>query len=207
MSKNTGFNAQSNVPVFVSVNGGAAVGATIAGPIASNGGIATVSILVDMTALGAYTIDAYTVLATDEIPGNDANQGWAYHQPNVVGEYDQAFEGMDGNWYGEGDWAHGAPTGTVINGAGAGSDAYVTNLTGNYIDGQTSYLNSPCFDLSAMTSPVMRFSINWDIEDDWDGAWLEYSVSGGASWDKLGANDLSGINWYTDSVGNNPIGR
>jgi hypothetical protein len=203
---NRGFNAQSNVPVFVSVNGGAAVGATIAGPIASNGGTATVSVLVDMTALGAYTIDAYTVLATDEIPGNDANQGWAYHQPNVVGEYDQAFEGMDGNWYGEGDWAHGAPTGTVINGAGAGSDAYVTNLTGNYTDGQTSYLNSPCFDLSAMTSPVMRFSINWDIEDDWDGAWLEYSVSGGASWDKLGANDLSGINWYTDSVGNNPIG-
>jgi len=52
----------------------------------------------------------------------------------------------------------------------------------------------------------MRFSINWDIENDWDGAWLEYSMNAGMSWDKLGANGLSGQNWYTDSITNNPYG-
>ncbi|NJN77913.1 MAG: hypothetical protein HC803_05925 [Saprospiraceae bacterium] len=57
-----------------------------------------------------------------------------------------------------------------------------------------------------MTTPILRFSINWDIEDDWDGAWIEYSINGGTSWDKLGENDLSGQNWYTDSITNNPYG-
>ncbi|NJN78242.1 MAG: T9SS type A sorting domain-containing protein [Saprospiraceae bacterium] len=203
---NRGFNTQSNVPLFVSVNGGTPVGASITGAIAANGGTATVDVLVDMTALGAYTIDAYTALATDEVPSNNMNDAWAYHQPNVIGQYDESFEGGDGYWYADGAWEHGMPSATVINDAAAGAEAFVTNLSGNYPDAQTSYLYSPCFDLSGMTTPLLRFSVNWDIEDDWDGAWIEYSTSSGATWEKLGANDLSGQNWYTDSITNQPIG-
>ena len=32
------------------------------------------------------------------------------------------------------------------------------------------------------------------------------STNGGLNWDKLGANDLAGQNWYTDSIFNNPLG-
>jgi hypothetical protein len=203
---NRGFNAQSNVPIFVSINGSTQVGASIPGSIAPNGGTAMIDILVDMSMLGEYTIDAYTVLAGDEVTTNNAKQGKAYHQPHVVGQYNQEFEGDDGYWYADGDWAHGTPAGTVISNAGAGAEAFVTNLAGNYTDAKTSYLYSPCFDISAMTQPLMRFSINWDVEDDWDGAWVEYSTNGGLNWDKLGANDLAGQNWYTDSIFNNPLG-
>ena len=202
---NRGFNSQTNVPIFVAVNGSNPVGAAIPGPIPGNGGTATVDVLVDMTALGHYVVDAHTALANDEVPSNDAMMATAYHQPQVVGEYSEEFEGADGYWYAEGDWEHGTPAGSVITSAGAGSDAFVTSLTGNYSDAKTSYLYSPCFNLSGMTNPFLRFSIFWDVEDDWDGAWLEYST-GGAAWTKLGTNNLSGQNWYTDSISNNPYG-
>jgi hypothetical protein len=202
---NRGFNPQSNVPVFVSVNGGTSVGATIPGPIAGNGGTATVDVLVNMTNYGHYDVSANTALSGDEVPTNDAMMASAYHQPQIVGEYSEEFEGADGYWYSDGDWEHGTPAGSVITSAGAGSEAFVTTLAGNYSDGKTSYLYSPCFDLSGMTTPFLRFSIFWDIEDDWDGAWLEYST-GGAPWTKLGNNNLAGQNWYTDSITNNPYG-
>ena len=202
---NRGFNDQSNVPVFVSVDGGNPVGATLVGPIAGNNGTATVDVLIDMSALGNHSISVMTALTGDEVPDNDMMMASAYHQPQITGEYSAEYEMTNDYWYGDGAWEHGAPAATVINSAGGGMNAYVTNLTGNYADGQTSYLYSPCFDLSAMTQPLLRFSINWDIEDDWDGAWLEYSI-GGTGWTKLGANDLSGQNWYTDSVTQQPIG-
>ncbi|MFK7946525.1 MAG: hypothetical protein AB8G11_02960, partial [Saprospiraceae bacterium] len=202
---NRGFNNQNNIPVFVAVNGGAPIGANIQGPISGNGGTATVDVFVDMTNLGQYDIMANIVLATDEVPTNDMMTAMAYNQPNINTEYSEEFEGMDGYWYGEGDWEHGMPTGTTISGAAAGSEAFVTNLSGDYSDDQMSYLYSPCFDLSGMTSPSLRFSINWDIEDNNDGAWLEYSVGGGA-WTKLGVDNSSGQNWYNDDVPNNNIG-
>ncbi len=203
---NRGFNSQTGVPVFVSVNGGNPVGATITSTIPGNGGVATVDVLVDMSALGMHSVEAYTALALDEVANNNMMEAMAYHQPEIVGEYDQTFEGSNGYWHGTGDWEYGMPSGTVIDGAGAGDNAYVTVLNGNYADNKMSYLYSPCFDISAMTTPVLRFSINWDLEDDWDGAWLEYSVNGGTSWDKLGANNFAGLNWYTDSISNNPYG-
>jgi hypothetical protein len=202
---NRGFNPQSNVPIFVAVNGSAPVGATIPGPIPGNGGTATVDVLVDMTALGHYDVSSYTALSNDEVTTNDMMMATAYHQPHITTEYSEEFEGADGYWYAEGDWEHGTPTGAVIDGAGAGSEAFVTSLSGNYSDATTSYLYSPCFDLSGMTTPILRFSINWDIEDDWDGAWIEFST-GGANWTKLGTNNFSGQNWYTDSITNNPLG-
>jgi hypothetical protein len=202
---NRGFNAQSNVPVFVSVNGGTAIG-YFTGSIAANGGVGTINVLADMTMLGDYTIDAYAVLPGDEVTTNDAMQGSAYNQPAVVGEYNEEFEGSNGYWYATGDWEHGTPNDAVITGAGAGSEAYVTNLTGNYTDGNVSYLYTPCFDIATMALPRMRFSIYWDIEDDYDGAWLDYSVDGGATWSKLGTNNFSGQSWYTDSVSNSSLG-
>lgn len=202
---NRGFSAHTNIPVFLAVNGSIPVGVS-SGNIPGNGGVGTVTVMVDMTQLGNYDLLAFTALEDDEFPMNDTATASAYSQPQIVGEYDEHFEMSDGNWYAEGDWEYGMPAGTVISNAGAGASAFVTNLSGNYADSKMSYLYSPCFDLSAMTAPIMRFSINWDLEDDWDGAWLEYSVNDGTSWDKLGANDLAGQNWYTDSITQNPYG-
>jgi hypothetical protein len=204
---NRGFNPQTNIPVFVSVDGGAPVGATVTGTVAGNGGTATINVLVDLSALGAHEITAYTALASDEVPTNNSKTANSYSQPHIsTVPYTMGWEMGDGYWYATGDWTNGTPAGTVINGAASGTGAFATNANGTYSDNMMSYLYSPCFNLSSLTLPVLRFSINWDIEDDWDGAWLEYSTSNGVTWDKLGANNFSGINWYTDSISNNPYG-
>ena len=117
---NRGFNAQSSVPVFVSVNGGASVGASIPGPIPGNGGTATVDVLVDMSALGNYDISAMTALTNDEVTDNDMMMATAYHQPQVTGEYSEEYEMSDGYWYADGAWEHGMPSGTIIDGASGG---------------------------------------------------------------------------------------
>lgn len=201
---NRGFNDQTNTPIFVSVNGGTSVGTTIPS-ISGNNGTATINLLVDMSDLGTYTISATTALSGDEVTDNDMMTTTAYHQPQITGEYSMEYEMSNGYWYSEGAWEHGTPTGTIIDAAASGTNAYVTNLSGNYTDSEISYLYSPCFDLSTMTQPLLKFSINWDIEDNMDGAWLEYSI-GGNTWTKLGSNNLSGQNWYNDSISQNSLG-
>ena len=71
----------------------------------------------------------------------------------------------------------------------------MTNLTGNYNDNEFSYLYSPCFDLSALTQPVLSFSHIFDIETGFDYTWVEYSADGGLTWNRLGTN-TTGTNWY-----------
>ncbi|NJN77912.1 MAG: hypothetical protein HC803_05920 [Saprospiraceae bacterium] len=136
---NRGFSDHTNIPVFLSVNGGTPVG-TSSGFIPGNNGVGTVTVMVDMSTLGSYEMMAFTALEDDEFPSNDTTMASAYSQPHIVGESDEQFEMNDGYWYGTGDWTHGMPTGTVIDGAGAGMNAYVTNLSGNYSDAKMHYL-------------------------------------------------------------------
>jgi len=73
-------------------------------------------------------------------------------------------------------------------------NSYITNPTGNYTDETTSYLISPCYDLSKLENPILKFDMVFDIELDWDVLYLEYSINSGESWHILGtANDP---NWY-----------
>lgn len=120
--------------------------------------------------------------------------------------YTMGWEMGDGGWIGEGDWALGAPAGAVINSAGGGASSWVTNLAGDYNHFALDFLYSPCFDFSSyVADPEVSFDIFWDIEDDWDGAWLEYTTDGGLTWAKLGGLG-TGTNWYNANVTNNPIG-
>ncbi|MEM8908484.1 MAG: hypothetical protein AAGD05_11605, partial [Bacteroidota bacterium] len=93
-------------------------------------------------------------------------------------------------------WAFGNPAGNVIDAAASGQNAWVTNLTGIYNVNELSYLTSPCFDFSTVPAdPLIRFSIYYDTEFTWDGAWLEGSQDGGTTWQKIG-NIGTGENWY-----------
>ena len=113
--------------------------------------------------------------------------------------------GMDG-WSGTGDWELGTPANTIISAAAGGTEAWVTGLTGNYSDNVESFLYSPCFDFSSYASdPVISFDAYWDIEDAFDGAWVEVSTDAGLSWTKVGAMG-SGTNWYNVNVTQQPIG-
>jgi photosystem II stability/assembly factor-like uncharacterized protein len=74
------------------------------------------------------------------------------------------------------------------------NSVYVTNANGNYSDETTAYLISPCYDLSRLENPLMRFDMVYDIELNWDVLYLEYTIDNGGSWHILGTADDP--NWY-----------
>ena len=120
--------------------------------------------------------------------------------------YTAGWEAGEDGWYGTGDWELGAPSNTIISTAGEGASSWVTGLDTNYTNSTASLLYSPCFDFSGYTSdPVISFDAYWDIEDNFDGAWVQVSTDGGLSWSKVGSMG-TGTNWYNVNVTQQPIG-
>lgn len=118
--------------------------------------------------------------------------------------YLETFEMSDGRWTAGGtnaDWEWGMPTDTLIGSADSGSNAWVTDLSSNYSSDQLSYLTSPCFDMTGMSSdPTVSFSRIYDLEPTNDHVHVEVSLDGGVTWNKLGAFG-TGMNWYNDVLG------
>ena len=92
-------------------------------------------------------------------------------------------------------WELGTPSGNLLNQASSGSSVYGTNLDGNYPNNTTSFLVSECYELSSILAPVLRFNMAFDLEDNFDIVFVEYSTNDGADWNLLGSLD-SEPNWY-----------
>jgi hypothetical protein len=192
----------TSVPVKYRINGGAWINDTIP----SIGGNATVpfnfATTADLSALGNYTIQALVDFPSDNFRENDTITAAIVNAPVITSyPYLQNFESGTGYWYSNGknsSWEYGTPASGKINRAASGAKAWKTRLAGNYNDNELSYLYSPCFNVSGITSPTLSFSVAMDIEDCGailcDAAWVEYS-SDGISWTKLGTSG-SGTNWY-----------
>jgi gliding motility-associated-like protein len=107
------------------------------------------------------------------------------------------------------DWAWGTPAHPVINSAGSGTKAWcVGGLTGQfYTYGAQSWIESPCYDLSSVPSPVVAFQIYWEVERQYDGMVMQASTDGGNSWDNVGAFgdplNCNTANWYNEDYVNN----
>jgi len=93
-----------------------------------------------------------------------------------------------------GYWERGEPTGTLLNTTTSGINVYGTNLSGNHANLTKSYLVSECYDLSILSSPVIKFNMAFDLEQDFDIVYVEYSTNSGANWNVLGTS--SDPNWY-----------
>lgn len=122
--------------------------------------------------------------------------------------YTEGFETTNGGWVSGGagnDWAWGSPTKPVIAAAGAGSKCWVVGglTAGPYTDGASSWLQSPCFDMSGLSFPYISFRVFWEMEQRFDGASFQYSIDNGASWTNVGASsDASNClnaNWFNFS--------
>ena len=72
--------------------------------------------------------------------------------------------------------------------------AWVTGPALPYNADDISYVNSPCFDLSGFTRPVLSIK-HWTDTEPSDGAVLQYSIDGGENWERLG-DVASGLEWY-----------
>lgn len=193
-----------NIPVKLEVNG-TVVATELIPSIAANTTIQYTFNpgVADLSALGNHTVRVWVDLLTDTYHENDTTSVTLTNSPVVSSfPYLQNFETNNASWYTGGDnssWEYGTPNAVKIKRAASGSKAWKTRLSGFYNDKELSYLYSPCFDLTGMTSPSLSFSLALDIEDCGptvlcDAAWVEYSTDG-RTWSKLGAFG-SGTNWY-----------
>jgi gliding motility-associated-like protein len=124
--------------------------------------------------------------------------------------YSEGFETSQGGWVNGGtinDWSWGAPVKSVINTAGQGNKCWITGgLTGNsYLPSDAGWLQSPCFDFSALQYPRVSFLVYWETEQQFDGASLQYSLNNGGTWTSVGQanetpNCVQSSNWYNTAA-------
>jgi len=159
----------------------------------------------DMSVYQTYHIKAWVSNPTDNYRNNDSSSDYTIQTTPLISQYPylEGFETNNGYWYSGGQndsWQWGKPSKKIIHKAANGSNAWVTNLTGNYNDNENSYLYSPCFDLSGLTHPVLSFSHIFQTEDacDCDYHWVEYTLND-STWTVLG-NATTGVNWYDNAT-------
>ena len=153
-------------------------------------------------AKGIHTFSATTTTANDAYAINNGSEEKVIYANapgtvQVVNTFETAAEEL--LVFDEGAttqyWQRGVPTGTVLNdSANPTNQVYGTNLSGNHGDGIKSYLVTECYDLTSMTSPEIKFDMAFQLEQDWDIVYVEYSTNQGTDWDVLGA--ATDPNWY-----------
>jgi hypothetical protein len=88
-----------------------------------------------------------------------------------------------------------------------GSPTWVTNPDGNYLPGENSVLNSPCFNITGVSRPTISIDFVLNTDYNRDGVVLEYSINGGMIWKPLAVGNNSGLNWFnTPGFVTAPIG-
>ncbi|NER17960.1 thrombospondin type 3 repeat-containing protein [Spongiivirga citrea] len=198
---NNGANDITSIDFTYSVNGGAVQNTTVTQTI-TPGSEATVNLPVLSLTAGKYVLDVNGTIANDAFDGNNDLSSEFFVNDFGVTQVVNSFETADDALlsYNEGDtsnslWERGAPAKTFLNAAATGTNAYVTALTGDHPNNIKSYLVTKCYDFSTITLPVMSFNMAFDLEQDFDIAYVEYTIDQGKTWQVLGTT-ASQPNWY-----------
>ncbi len=193
----------NNVQLFYSMDGGAVFSGTIDVIPAKDTVNFTFAQQLSIAPGSTHVLRVWLSEAGDSYAPNDSILNYSFRNSNIVSAfpYLENFESGDGGYFSAGiknSWQYGTPASPKIHRAASGVKAWKTNLTGNYSNLETSYLYSPCFDISQLINPMLSFSAAMDIENCGatlcDQAYIEYTFDG-SSWTKLGASGL-GTNWY-----------
>ncbi len=206
---NLGTQPQTGFNVAYSLNGGA--------PVVENVGALnilpnqqasyTFTTPIQFTQNGTYNIRVWSSLTDDLAPSNDTSSIVVNVDlvPIIASfPYANNFETGPGGWKVGANsiapsWQFGQPTAPMLSAAASGQNAWVTNLSGTYNNNEMSYLVSPCFDFSSLTvDPRLSFSLWFDTEACCDEGWVERSIDGGQTWQKVGAAG-TGLNWYNNA--------
>jgi len=201
---NSGANTILNIPISYSVNGGSFTSAGISTDSIQAGNSGTYSFPVTFGAVGNNTLSVTTVYPGDPDNSNDTASGTVLANQLVsTYPYSEGFEGGNGGWNDFGSassWALGTPANPTIVGAAGGTQAWITNLTGQYNQPEQSWVQSPCFDFTSLTNPEALVDVWWESEFSWDGANVQSSIDGGQSWANVGSTTSGGTNWYNDAT-------
>src|SRR4051812_45236409 len=88
--------------------------------------------------------------------------------------YHESFEGGPAGWTTGGtanDWTLGSPTKPLINAAADGVNCWIIGgpTISFYNLGERSWVQSPCFDFTAVSNPYISLSVFWESEFRYDG--------------------------------------
>lgn len=199
--QNNGLNDITQIDFTYSVNGGSDQNFQFNGTINPDG-IETIQ----LPSLGQLDFGQTSLNIGVSIAGEtqlDDNNASVTFNRNQFANGDQLFDFEAGNptllafneTGGTPVWEQGAPTGTILGAAASGTQVWGTNLEGNYPDATKSFLVSGCYELANIVAPVLKFNMAYDLEQDFDVVYVEYSTDEGANWSLLGTTN-SQPNWY-----------
>ena len=204
--KNTTATTYTNVPVYYRINNGTAVAGSIPSLAGNTELDFTFPTQADLSAFKAYKIDAWIQLSGDDYPVNDSiNNRFVYSSPVISSfPYLERFDNSNGNWFTDtlsySSWRWGKPSKLLMKRSASEGNGWFTTLSNTYKQNESSYLYSPCFNLSSLTQPVLSFSHITQQEDNCncDYHTLEYSTDNGNTWQRLTATN--GTNWFDSSA-------
>ena len=201
-------NGSTNITAFTvnyNVDGGANETFNWNGVIAPNESAFINLPVISVAEEGQHTFNTELVLNDDYNAFNNNKSTTFIINQSSVGQYVHTFEDVNLDEWTVSDnnlWQIGTPTTTDLNGLVA--SGYITNPSGDYPDQTTSYLTSPCYNLTTLQDPVLKFKMAFDLEPNWDVMYVEYSTNDGKKWGILGnANDP---NWYNSDRTNESSG-
>jgi hypothetical protein len=146
------------------------------------------------TSRGAHDLDFIVTTTGDAYSDNNTGTTTFYTNDNGVSGVVNTFTNTSDELIvvSEGaGWIRGNRTGDALQ--TSGNAAYLTSLSGNYSDSTRSNLVSQCYNLSTIINPEISFKMAFDVEINWDIAYVEYSTNLGATWSVLGT---MGTGWY-----------
>ncbi|MBC8047962.1 MAG: hypothetical protein H7Y00_14285, partial [Fimbriimonadaceae bacterium] len=180
--------------------------------IASLGSVEfTFSTPIDLSEIGDYFIEVYTIYDLDGEPLNDGSDIDIVSIPIVASfPYYEDFEDGGSGWLADGtssSWELGSPASFIINtppdATPLSVNSWKTDLDGDFNYGENSYVVGPCFDFTTLEQPYVELDYWVETYEfyGYDGARLEYSLDAGGTWESvnylIGA-DAEAENWYND---------
>ncbi|WP_346881576.1 thrombospondin type 3 repeat-containing protein [uncultured Algibacter sp.] len=167
---------------------------------------------IPLNASGSADIEVTIEPERDDLPTNNKiTQSFFGNTSSVAGQVN-TFESQTDNLLtyntnaGNLVWERGIPTGSLLNTTSSGTNVYGTNLSGNYADKKQGFLNTNCYDFTAIDNPILKFNLAYDIEINFDVLYVEYSLDSGQNWALLGSKN-SLPNWYNSDRTNATTGR
>jgi len=206
--KNNGLNAISTIDINYSIDN-VNHNQTWTGNLAS-GEIIDINLQEFNLAKGQHDLTVTTTIANDSYADNNTlSVSFLTNEQDIYPIVVNSFENASDSWLvntSNSDtelWQMSAPGTSLLNTVASGSKAYITNPNGNYPNAITSDLLSPCYDLSSIDTPVLSFEMAFDIEENWDVLYMQYSIDNGNTWEVLGTADDA--NWYNSSASSNDL--
>lgn len=201
---NDGLNTISGFDILYRINMGTQLTQSFSNTVAPQEKLTVTLDAITLNASGDTSIEIIAQIANDDLPNNNtithnffANISGVAAQVNSFETSGDALIAYDSSGN-TSVWERGAPSGTVLNSAATGTNAYGTVLNGNYPDSKLSYLITNCYDFTSITTPVLSFNMAYDIEINYDVLYVEYSLNVGESWSLLGSTN-SQPNWYNSN--------